>query len=340
MHLTLSSGSGSSFAVHFADRLHDRAIEAASRYKRAEVDLLGILQEVEQHRVFLKKGHSSLFQYVVSELGLSESVAYNLISVSRKAREVPELRAELQKGTVTLSNARKIVPVLNPQNQAMWLEKARTLSQRRLEKEIVKVRPEIATSERASYVTENRVRLELGLSEKDMLRLRRVQDLMSQARRRPVTLEDVLVTLTEDYLNRHDPLERAKRQKVRNGLSEASPKEAPKKLPTETVNRPVALPKRESIPANVLHLVNLRDQRRCTFIMSGIKSGIKSEKADRRGVDPTINPEGSDAQNDRCNQTRWIEIHHRIPVSEGGGNTLENLTTLCSTHHRWLHHPT
>lgn len=323
-----------SLNTHLIDRLHDQALETATRYKNAEASLIEILQKIDEHRVFLKKGHPSLFAYVVGELGLSESVAYNLISVSRKAREIPELANEIRNGAITLSNARKIVPVLNIQNQSLWLEKARTLSQRQLEKEIVKVRPESATPERASYVTENRVRLELGLSEKDMLRLRRVQDLLSQAKRRPATLEEVLITLTEDYLKRHDPLERAKRQKVKNGLSVKGIGNGAKDLkidlawdtrikPSESVDKPVSrpkpvsLPKREPIPANLRHQVNLRDQRHCTFMK-----------------DLSPNDSTSEA---RCNQTRWIEIHHKIPVSQGGRNTLENLVSLCSAHHRWLH---
>lgn len=311
----------SSIGNHFTDRLHEQALETANRYKHAEANLIEILQQIEEHRVHLKKGHPSLFQYVISELDLSESVAYNLISVSRKAREVPALAVEILKGVITLSNARKIVPVLNPQNQAIWLEKARTLSQRQLEKEIVKVRPESATPEKASYVTENRVRLELGLAEKDMLRLRRVQDLISQAKRRPVTLEEALVTLSEDYLKRHDPLERAKRQKVRNGLKPSSTKRTqPVSLP-----KPISPRKREPIPANLLHQVNLRDERRCTFLSH---QGMDTQNLDAQNLNTNAA---------RCNQTRWIEIHHKTPVSQGGGNTLENLTTLCAAHHKWVH---
>ncbi|MBI2605974.1 MAG: HNH endonuclease [Deltaproteobacteria bacterium] len=39
----------------------------------------------------------------------------------------------------------------------------------------------------------------------------------------------------------------------------------------------------------------------------------------------------------RCEQKRWLQVHHIKPVSLGGGNTLENLTTLCSGHHRMRH---
>ncbi|MCM0606027.1 MAG: HNH endonuclease [Xanthomonadaceae bacterium] len=64
------------------------------------------------------------------------------------------------------------------------------------------------------------------------------------------------------------------------------------------------------MPAKILHQVNLRDQRRCNFI---------------------------NTHNIRCNQTRWIEIHHLLPVSQGGTHALENLTTLCSSHHKLQH---
>src|SRR5687768_6319241 len=98
--------------------LHERALEISGHYRRAEAELVDVLQQIEQHRVFLSLGHASLFQYAVQELGLSESVVYNLISVSRKAREVPELKRELQAGTITLSNARKITPLLTNENKA------------------------------------------------------------------------------------------------------------------------------------------------------------------------------------------------------------------------------
>jgi len=67
---------------------------------------------------------------------------------------------------------------------------------------------------------------------------------------------------------------------------------------------------RAPIPAVLKHQISLRDERKCAY----------------------INPNG-----ERCGQTRWLEVHHRTPVSEGGGNTLENLITLCSAHHDWTH---
>ncbi|MBI2605109.1 MAG: HNH endonuclease [Deltaproteobacteria bacterium] len=299
-------------ALNLADKIHEKAIDASTRYKKAEGELIEILQQAEQYKVFLEKGHASLFLYAVKELRLSESVAYNLIAISRKAREVPELKASVQAGAITISNAKRIVPVLNRDNQSEWIAKGCTLSQRQLEKEIARVRPEAATVERATYVTETRVKLEVGLSEKEMLRLRRVQDLLSQSRRCAISLEETLARLIGEFLSRHDPLERAKRRRVRKGFAPAAKPES--KNPTDPlktlVARQVRPGMREPIPAEVLHQVSLRDQRRCVF---------------RKG------------NGERCSQSRWIEVHHKIPVGKGGENTLENLTTLCSAHHGWIH---
>ncbi len=310
--------------ISLADEIHGRAIEISIRYKRAEADLVDVIQQVEDHRVFLKRGHASLFSYVVGELGISESMAYSLITVARKARQVPELKARLQSGEMTLSNARRVAAVLTPQNQDEWIAKATELSGRQLEREIVKLRPQEATPECASYVSSGRVKLEVGLSEEEMIRLRRVQDLECQAQRRAVSLEEVIAVLNSEYLRRHDPVEKAKRHRVRHpspagataeSVSTNQNKQTDQKNQTEPVESLVALrevksQKRIPVPAAIRHQVNLRDQRRCAHIQ----------------------PDGI-----RCNQARWIEIHHKIPVSQGGLNTVDNLITLCSTHHKFAH---
>jgi 5-methylcytosine-specific restriction endonuclease McrA len=38
-----------------------------------------------------------------------------------------------------------------------------------------------------------------------------------------------------------------------------------------------------------------------------------------------------------CRNTHFVDVHHLQPRSEGGKNTLENLITLCTAHHRATH---
>jgi hypothetical protein len=314
------------------ERIHARALEASERYKKVVADLVEILQEVEERRVFQAQGHSSLFRYATDSLGLGDNTAYDLIQVARKAREVPALQGCLREGRLPLTRARRVCSVLTKGNQAEWLEKACTLSNRRLEKEIARVRPGERTPERATYVTADWVRLELGMSERDMLKLRRVQDLVCQSQRRAVSLEQTISALASEYLSRHDPLEKAKRAQVKRGMlgtgqqaptqlgtGQQAPtqlgmgQQAPAQLGTGQ-QAPLQLgtgqktpSERTPIPAHIAHAVHLRDQRRCTETL----------------------PSGH-----RCNEGRWIDIHHIQPISQGGTHELANLITLCSAHHK------
>jgi hypothetical protein len=58
-----------------------------------------------------------------------------------------------------------------------------------------------------------------------------------------------------------------------------------------------------TIPAHILHQVNTRDKGQCQI----------------------------------CGNTRWTEVHHKLEWSRGGKHNLENLVTLCSAHHKFLH---
>jgi hypothetical protein len=350
--------------VHRLDRrheqVHQRALQACAEFRRCEADLMTALEAVEDQKVHLRMGYSSLFQYAVAELKLSEHVIYALITVMRKSKEVPELKNKIRDGEITLGNAKRVSAVMHSENSTEWLQKAATLTQRQLEKEVVKVRPLSAVQERTSYVTESRIKLEVGLSETQMLRLRKAQDLVCQSSAKHASLEDTLVALTEFYLRHRDPVSKAKRVIVKKGSSpKAKPKAMSKPMPmpmpmkkdtskvTQSTKQkqagalrsdsssntnlstsletsspalnsvgsipiPISIPvhHREPIPAAILHVINLRDQRKCTFI---------------------------NALGRPCGQTRWVEVHHIKPVSRGGKNTPDNLITLCSGHHRLLH---
>ncbi len=76
--------------------------------------------------------------------------------------------------------------------------------------------------------------------------------------------------------------------------------EKPKKAPTT-----LHVQDKRAIPASVLHKVYLRDRGKCQF--------------------------------KDCQETRYVQIHHRTLFAKGGKHELSNLITLCSAHHRLLH---
>lgn len=312
--------------------LHQRALDAARRFFKAEAELLELIQRIDACKGFWELGHTSLFSYAVSELKLSESIALNLINVARKAVQIPALKTEIELGNLSVCKARKIVPVLTIQNQVEWIEKAKMLPSRALEKEIARVAPGAECPERIRYVSEERVNLSLSLNEKILGIVKRVQDLESQKMGRAVTLEETLAAMSAFYVEKNDPVEKAKRAIMKaeriaveaervaaeavhidakaERIAAEAERIAVKTGPDCTDVTRHTDTRRRPIPATIEHEVALRDVGQCTAI-------------DSKGV--------------RCERRRWLHIHHVNPVSMGGQNTTENLTTLCSAHHQMRH---
>ena len=199
--------------------LHTRALAAARGFQKAECELVDALMAVDREKTFLKLGYPSLYVYATQALNLSESVAYAVMAVARKAREVPELREAIHHRDLSVSKAKKIVSVLTAANQGEWLKKAETLSTRELEKEVARENPKEATPERASYVSAERLALSLGVSEELMKKLRRAQDQVCRSRRTSVSLEQTLEDVVAFYLWHKDPLEKSLRVVARKDFS-------------------------------------------------------------------------------------------------------------------------
>jgi hypothetical protein len=230
-------------------QIHEEAVHSAKHFRKSESMLLESIIKVERHRVFEKMSFPSVFKYCVEALRLTEGHSYALIGVARKSREVPELKSLIDEGKLHVSNARRIVSVITPENKEVWLEKATTLSQRNLEREVVKENPKALPKERIRPVTESRSQLTLAISTELEAKLRRAMDLVAQKNRKAPTMEDTLEVILESYLEKHDLVRKAKR------------------LCPDTVlpTPPAVAGVRTPIPAPVRHTVNQRDQGQCTF---------------------------------------------------------------------------
>lgn len=147
--------------------------------------------------------------------------------------------------------------------------------------------------------------------------MERLKALLSSKRGRDCSLQEVLDFALESAFEKHDPIRKAKRVEKRNQKKAKSPAQSPAATSdSKAASPPSVCPgtrskeKRKSLPANTIHEVQTRDQGQCSF----------------------TNPEGK-----RCAQRRWLQIHHKTPISKGGNNKPENLTTLCAAHHRLIH---
>ena len=76
-------------------------------------EVLAHLGEVEERRLHLEAGYSSMFAYCVSRLGMSEDEACRRIDVARLARRHPALFPRLATGQLSLSVAALLKPYLS-----------------------------------------------------------------------------------------------------------------------------------------------------------------------------------------------------------------------------------
>ncbi|MGE3757899.1 MAG: HNH endonuclease signature motif containing protein, partial [Pseudobdellovibrionaceae bacterium] len=309
-------------------------------------------------------------------------VAYIFIGVARKTREVPELKEEIRNGSITVSKAKRMTSVITRENKTEWISLAKTSTKHQLEKQIAIARPTEAVREKLEYSSAPkeqiklikleaceksvsstkdaiRVQLQIGVSEKLMLKLRRIQDLESSKKRRPVSLEEALNVMADLYLEKHDPLERAKRQKMRGKLQEdGNPKiknstrfTMPKNSQSTDINnrggvgntdfkncrkanmKPSTEAEGSSSASHNLQGPGITPEMHASKTRKPLKASVK------HSVQLTYNSQCAytNSEGKRCSQRRHLDVHHIIQLSQGGGDKLENLTLLCSGHHKMIH---
>lgn len=297
--------------------LDARGIEVSKSHAKCEAELISIFQEMDKLRGFLEFEFASLFEYATKRLKLSESTALNLIGVARKSVEVPELKIAIEAGEISVSKARKIAPVITKENKELWIEIASTKTSREIEKAVATEKPELLIQESVKYKASDRIEFKTGISEALLKKLDNIRDLESQRTSKAVNFEEVLEAMAIAYLEKFDPIRKAERAAKRNEKADASAHvpghvlEAGVSKPSEFKVERIDMPfRREVIHSALKHAVTMRDQRRCTHIYK----------------------DGS-----RCECTRWLDVHHIVPVSEGGTNELRNLKTLCRSHHQMIH---
>jgi len=297
-----------------ANSLHEKALVLSREHRLLESQLVSLLMEIDALKLYHLLGCASLFTYVVSMLGFSEGAAYQLITVTRKAKDIAALQTALEEQRLSVAKASRIASVLSVENASELIDFASRHSSRETDLEVARRAGRDGNERRSSLKIPVRV----------LQKLKHVQSLMGQVG----SFEAMLEKLADYYIEREDPVKKAERalakraaaaesgpaNSERSELAESVRSESDRSEPVRSKSRArsrnSAHPKRKPIAAHELHTVNARDGRRCTFI---------------------------DANGNRCPNERWLHVHHIQSVARGGTNNPANLITLCSRHHKLVH---
>jgi 5-methylcytosine-specific restriction endonuclease McrA len=306
----------------------------ASGY-RTEARIVAHIAEVEERRLHSRDGSSSLFEYCVKRLGLSESEAFHRLTAARIARQFSGVFGMIERREIHLSAVCLLRDYLTPENHQELLTEAshktkfqvlELLARRfprpdvvsRIRKLPAKAQPAkqastlalppapiertppreatpAAAPARASIEPTSEARYRIQLNASASLKEK--LELFQALVSHSVPSGDIAAVL-ERALDL--ALEQAQKQRF-------AKTDRPRSLRSRTVKRTSL--QREHIPNAVQREVAARDGLRCTYVSD---TGC------------------------RCSARAFLQIHHEEPWARGGASTTENLRLLCASHNRLL----
>ena len=267
------------------------------REKKLQIETLHMLAEVERRRMY-SKNHSSLFDYCVKVLELSNASAQARIATMRAMKLIPEIEEKLLSNELNLTNVamaqtffnqeKKLGKTYSLAEKREVLEKLENKSGRECYQELVKISPNSVPKEQRRQLTEDKVEIKIVVDQKLIAMLGEIKDLCSH-KNPNMTDGELLGMLAQEFLKRKTAS--LSEVKVRKNTSAT---EVPLRKFT-SVNEV----RSRYIPASIKREVFNRDHGQCTH--------------------------------PGCGSKRQIEYDHIKPIALGGTNTTDNLRLLCRT---------
>lgn len=315
--------------------LLDATVRAARSERDVTVELLKLLGELDDRKLYLGEGCSSLFTYCTQVLHLSEHAAYHRIEVARAARRFPVILDMVGDGALTLTTAAILRRHLTQENHETLLTAARYKTKLEVEHQVAGLAPKPDAKTLIRRIPDA-----IKSNVSDLLSLRGPveatsappQATMAPTLARPSAAQTIVPLATDRYLLRvtlsaeaHTNLRRAQdlmRHTIPTGdaatvLARAlevlverlekmkAAKSRRPRLAASPLSNAATLDRH--IPARVRRAVWSRDEGRCAF----------------------AGPQG------RCTETGHLEFHHVLPFARGGPASVSNIALRCRAHNRF-----
>jgi hypothetical protein len=288
--------------------------------------------EVARRGLYRQLGHASLQLYATQALGFSDNRFYQFKRLADDLDRLPVLREAVEAGEIGWTKALQVARVATGATQAAWVAKAATTGRRELEQQVRQARkrrpmvpaaqlalcpvtqpvadPPTTISLRADGVQLARFEAlvekahKLGLAPAGADRLDLVlaalESLVSDAGGEPARAAGPAAQI---IIHQCPACERAAVTTSR-GEKRVAPAPLAAIACDAHVQRP-GKPNRATIKPSVRSAVLARDRHRCAT--------------------------------PGCRSTHFLEVHHVLPRGQGGSNRAENLITLCSRCHGFVH---
>jgi len=323
--------------------LLSRTEQLASNDRWATAELLFHLMEVEQRKLHLGLGYSSLYAYTTDKLRYSRPGAHRRISSARCITKYPEVYSLLLAGELNITTISMIYGVMNDENRTELIEKARNTSVDKVKALIATYRPRAKVRESVKPVSvfKKSESAKGGQAGKSTQRVESLELFGASKAPAPVKPEE------ESECSQQFELKYAVSQKLMGKIDRA------KNLLSNTVKGEVSLEKLMDVALE--HLLEKRCPRRrqerrdkrALAKQKGVKKAkITPEKSPSKGSVPAETADlvyiqaggqctyvGEDKV--RCCRKSKLTIEHMRARARGGDESMPNLTLYCSYHNQY-----
>jgi len=332
--------------------------DIVKRERELQTELLHHLKEVENRKIYLQKGFSSLFAYMTEELKYSEGSAQRRIQAMRLIKELPSVEKKLESGEISLMVASQVQGYLQRENKKRKLDKTPKLtslekinlvkklegtSSRECEKRLAQISPEISIPrEKTKIITFEMTQIQFVANKSLMRKIQRLKELTFHTNPEG-KYEELFSKLVELGLDKLDPERREQRRRKRSTQSTASGKaeeklKQPKKSPNTT--KPIPWGPQKPQGGEGLKVKKHAPPLNPTPVPPTLK--VKSRHIPNNIKDKVwLRDQGGCRFKNKntgkiCGSKSGLQLDHLIPYSWGGPHSENNLRLLCGRHNRYL----
>jgi 5-methylcytosine-specific restriction endonuclease McrA len=300
--------------AHLSDGAAWSSYEAAESREIADTAVtLALLSEVDERKLYLQAGYSSMADYCVRRRGMTDDMAWLRIRVARNGRLFPAIFPALAEGRLNLTSVLLLAPKLTPENAQELVAAAAGKTKEELKLLLVERFPQPVEA-----------MPQLGLDPVGTVEISEsavpMEPLPARAKIEPVAAERYTLQCTIDKETRE------LLRYAQSLLGHAAPKSDVGNVLKRSLRALVGELERQKfgkcsrpgkrrgssnpryIPLEVKRAVLERDGGQCAFVGTG---------------------------GTRCESRELLEFDHQEAVGRGGRATVENIRLLCRAHNQY-----
>jgi len=318
-------------------RAHEELVRLAATRAGLDYEEGRWLLRAERSGVHLRLGYGSFREYVERLFGYSPRLVHEKLRVADALEGLPLLSAELERGKMSFSAVRELSRVATRATEQAWLEAARGRSMREIEGLVSGHKPGNLPEDAPDAAAKRHV-LRLEVSGEALATFREAMARMRREAGEALDDDAAVLLLCRQALEGPRDDGRSSYQVAltvcehcRRGMQQGRGELV--EVSAEIVEMA------ECDGQNVGHVgetehahvgetghadVGARLPRAKQTIPPALRRRVKRRDGGRCRVPG-------------CRCATFVDVHHLELRAEGGGNTLENLVTLCTAHHRAIH---